>query len=424
MTALVLIDSQVLVAAENWPQWRGPQGTGVAADGDYPVKFSSESGIAWKAPLPGVGSSTPAVWGDNIFVTCAIDGHDGIICFDMKGQERWRKQFGEERRGKHRNGTGSNPSPVTDGQHVVAYYKTGDLVCLDLGGNEKWRTNLQERFGKDTLWWDLGTSPVLAAGSAIVAVMHSGDSYLAAFDLASGDLKWKEKRQYECAEESDHSYSTPQVVKADGKDVIVTWGADHLTGHDAVSGQLLWEADGFNPENEANWRTIASHAVSDGVAIVPYGRGAFTAGIKLNGEKKGAEPQRLWKKESRDWGSDVPTPVTKDGKAYMLGDRGRVTCLDLATGDELWSSELPKNRNKFYASPVLAGDKLYCAREDGIVFVGQIDDRGFELVAENDLQDHLIATPVPIRGGLLVRCDDHLFRIGKGDSVASVEAGE
>jgi hypothetical protein len=105
-----------LSAAENWPQWRGPLGSGVAADGDYPVKFSAGENVAWKVELPGLGSSTPAVWGNQIFLTCGMDGQDGAICYGLDGNEQWRETLGEERAGKHANGSGSNPSPVTDGK--------------------------------------------------------------------------------------------------------------------------------------------------------------------------------------------------------------------------------------------------------------------------------------------------------------------
>ena len=121
-------------------------------------------------------------------------------------------------------------------------------------------------------------------------------------------------------------------------------------------------------------------------------------------------------------GADVPTPVVADGKVYLLSDgrrnSGRITCRDLKTGDELWSAELPRNRNKYYASPVLAGDKLYCAREDGTVFVGRVTDDGFELLAENEMGETIIATPVPIRGGLLIRGEEHLFWVEAGDGDA------
>jgi len=403
--------SSLALGAENWPQWRGPLGTGIAADGDYPVKFSADEGVAWRVALPGRGSSTPAVWGDQIFVTCGIDGNDGVVCYGMDGKEQWRKAFGKERPGKHASGTGSNPSPVTDGKHIVVYYKSGTLACLRPNGRLLWETNLQKRYGKDTLWWDLGTSPVLAGDRVVVAVMQSGESYLVAFNLENGDEVWKTDRTYKTSEESDNSYASPQVVQSDGKDVVVTWGADRLTGHDAADGKLIWECAGFNPTNEVNWRSIASATVDDGIAIVPYGRGSFLAGVRADGRGDVTKTNRIW--ENDEPNSDVPTPVVKDGKAILLGDRGQLVCRDTKTGDEVWSSELPRNRNKYYASPVLAGDLLYCAREDGAVFVGRVTDQGFELLTpdSNAMNDHLIATPVPIRNGLLVRGDEFLYRI-------------
>jgi outer membrane protein assembly factor BamB len=402
----------ITAAEENWPQWRGPLGTGVAGAGDYPVKFSSIDGYAWKAELPGVGTSTPAVWGDRIFVTCGIDGRDGTMCFDMNGKELWRHQFGPERHGKNPHGSGSNPSPVTNGKDLVVYYKTGTLACLDLAGKEKWTINLQDKYGKDTLWWDLGTSPVLAGDRVVIAVMQDGDSYLVAVDLNTGNIAWKEPRKYETPRESDQSYATPQVVKIDGKDVIVTWGADHLTGHDAASGKLLWECGGFNPDSTANWRTIASAVVSDGIAIVPYGRGEFLAGIRVGGSGDITKGARIWETSGRGKSADVPTPVVVGDKAYLLNDKGRIACVNIKTGDEIWTADLPPNRNKFYSSPVLAGDKLYCVREDGMMFVGRVSDKGFELLADhNDMGGRIIASPVPIRGGLLVRSDEYLYRI-------------
>jgi outer membrane protein assembly factor BamB len=417
LTAIGALAGEAL-AADNWPQWRGPLATGVAADGNYPVKFSSDEGVAWKVAIPGRGFSTPIVWGDAIFLTGGVNGQDTVMSYDLSGKPRWQKSLGPERPGKHGNGSGSNPSPVTDGQsRVISYFKSGTVVCHDFDGNEVWRKNLQDEYGKDTLWWDLGVSPIIAAGQVVIAVMQSGDSYLVALDLATGEESWFQQRQYDTQEESDHAYTTPQVVKIDEREVIVTFGADHLTGHDAASGKLLWESGGFNPEDEANWRVIASQAVGDGVVVVPYGRGKFLAAVKLGGSGDVTESHRLWDL-SGDAGTDVPTPVIDGGRLLVLGDRGRVTCRDLQSGDEIWAGDLPKNRNKFYASPLLAGGRLYCAREDGMVFVVDAQDR-FELLAENDMGEKIIATPVGVRGGLLIRGEKHLFWIGSEESLAS-----
>jgi outer membrane protein assembly factor BamB len=405
-TALFALFATACPASDSWPSWRGPQGNPYVGSGSYPVEFSAANKVIWKVALPGLGCSTPAVWDDFIFVTSGIDGQDGACCYDFRGKLRWKVQLGPERRGKHRNGSGSNPSPVTDGTHVVVYYKSGTVATLDFGGKVVWQRNLQKQFGNDTLWWDLGTSPVLAGGRIVIAVMQDGDSYLVALDPRTGDVAWKQPRVFTCGRESDQSYTTPTVVTDDGRDVIVTWGADHLTAHDAASGNQLCTCSGVNPDKNPMWRTIASAAVTRNMAVVPYGRGELLAGVRLGG----TTANRVWRKQGL--GSDVPTPLAVDGKVYVLTDRGRLVYIELASGRQLWSADLPRSRAKYYASPVLAGHNLYCAREDGMVFVGDVRD-GFQLVAENDMGERIVATPVPIRGSLLVRGDDHLFRIGR-----------
>ena len=417
--AIVLLTMAVTaLAADNWPQWRGPSGTSVAAEGEYPVEFAADEGHAWKIELPGPGSSTPAVWGDAIFVTCGIEGQDGVVCYGLDGQERWRKTLGAGVGGEHRNGSGSNPSPATDGEHVVVYYKSGRVACFTPAGKELWQTNLQEKYGKDTLWWDLGTSPVIAGKNVVIAVMHAGESYLVALDLATGEEAWKQDRTYERPEESDQSYTTPQLAKIDGREVLVVWGADHLTMHDAATGERLLDDGSFNPNDDAMWRVIASPVVYDGVAVVPWGRGKFLTGVDLG---ESPEQSHLWQKEG--FGADVPTPAARDGKAYVLADDGRIACLDVRTGEPVFDAKLPRRGdNKFYASPVLAGDKLYCVREDGTAFVGRVGEE-FELLAENNMGERIIATPVPVRGNLLLRGEEHLFLI-TGAGAKTAAAGE
>lgn len=411
--ALAILCSLVLAspshAADNWPQWRGPGGQGIAAEGHYPVRFTAEENGRWKVKLPGRGSSTPVVWEDSIFVTSMIDARDGVSCYSIDGEKKWEKSFGPGREGKHRNGTGANPTPATDGEHVVVYYKSGRVVCLDFAGQEIWQVNLQEQYGKDTLWWDLGTSPIIVGDNVVIAVMHAGEGYLVALSLESGKAAWKQDRTYQRPEEADQAYTTPHLVKVDGRDVIVVWGADHLTGHDAVTGEKLWEAGDFNPNNEGFFRVIASHAIGEGIAVVPYGRGKMLAGVKLGGMGDVTETSRLWT-DMQNAGADVPTPVVQNGKAFILGDAGDVTCRALKSGDVIWTGKLPRHRDKYYASPILAGSNLYCTREDGKVFVVDAGEK-FNLLAENDMGERIIATPVPVRNSLLIRGEEHLFRV-------------
>lgn len=363
----------------------------------------------WEVDLEGEGSSTPAVWGDAIYITVTSAGKDVLASFGLDGKQRWRRELGDARAGKNRVATGSNPSPVTEGRHVVAYFKSGLLACTDTAGVVLWEINLQEEYGEDTLWWDVGTSPVLTSGGVVVAVMQEGDSYLVCLDIESGEVRWRESRIYERPRESDQSYTTPVVVDVDGRETIVTLGADHLTGHDAATGELLWDSGGFNPQNEGMWRSIASATIVDGVAIVPYGRGDFLAAVRLGGNGDVTTKNRIWDRQGV--GSDVPCPIIADEKIYVLSDRGQVTCLDLASGDELWSDELPRSRANYFSSPLLAGDKLYCLREDGTMFVASVEG-GLKVLAENELGEPSVATPIPLEDSMLVRTRSKLYRFG------------
>ncbi len=405
LAASLLFNPCRSLATENWPQWRGPEPAAVVTSGTHPQSISADN-LAWQIELPGRGCSTPAVWGDQIFVTSSIDDQDGVICYDFNGSEEWRHQFGPQSPGKHKMGSGSNPSPTTDGENLIVYFKSGTLACLNLSGKVLWETNLQDAYGEDTLWWDLGTSPVLVDDLVIVAVMNDGDGFLVALDLATGEEAWKQSRIYEVPKECDNSYTTPALT--DDKKVIVTLGADHVTGHDVRTGKLLWECGGLNPAGEAAQRTIASPTISDDVVVVPYRRGEMLTAIQLGDQGDITDTGKVWDKPAK--AGDVPTPLVVDGKVIVLSDRGDLTCLDLASGEELWTAELPRGRAKYFSSPVLANDLLYCLREDGMLHVGRVD-AGYEHLDEYNFAEQCVATPIPIRDHLLIRGSEHLFLI-------------
>ena len=406
------------VRAENWPNWRGPALDGVAAGTGFATTWSPEAHVAWKVTLPGLGASTPAVWGDSIVLTCAIDGKDAAICFDRAGKERWRRSLGAEKPGKHAKATGCNPSPVTDGKHVWVYFKSGELAALDLAtGAVAWRENLQEKFGEDTLWWDLGTSPVLTRDAVVVAVMQTGPSYLAAFGRTDGKLLWKHDRNLEAPEEAAQSYSTPLVVKGEEKfgepaEVIFVLGADHVTAHDAANGRELWRVGGLNPAGEKYFRSIASPVVADDLVIAPYARGSTLTAVKRGGQGDVTKSHVAWAR--KDLGADVPTPAFQDGKIVVCTDQGKVACLDAPTGTTLWQGELPKNRHAYSASPVLVDGKILVTREDGqsalLTRPVAAADR-LEVVGEGSVGEMTVATPVCVDGEILLRTHDSLWCI-------------
>ena len=394
----------------HWPSWRGPQFTGSTNQGTYPSNWSSSDNVLWKIPMPGKGCSTPAVYGEQIIITAPIDGKDSVLCFDFAGKEKWRTTIAAGREGKHRNGSSSNPSPVTNGKHIFAYYKSGTVAGLDITGKLLWQTNLQERFGKDTLFWDIGSSPVLTEKHVVIAVMHASESYLVAFNQASGEIAWKVARNYETPVEGDQSYATPILVKHGDKEAIVVWGAERVTAHDAADGKIIWSCAGFNPQKKVFWVAVASHVIVDDLVIVPYGRGAHLAAVKMGGQGDVTETHRPW--TLNNTGAFVPTPAAFDGKLYVVTDRGQVVCIEAKTGKTLWKDDLPKGSPSYYASPVVADGKLYATREDGVIFVASIKDK-FELLSENKMDERVIASPVPVANRLLIRGEQHLFCIGK-----------
>ena len=403
------------LTAENWPAWRGPSGNG-AAPGKLPPLDLAEK-LLWKAELPGRGCSTPIVWGNRVYVTSPIGDQDGMLGFDSAGKELWRKTFGPLTPGRGRRvGSSANSSPVTNGEVVVGYFKSGTVACVDLEGNPLWQINLQKRYGKDGLWWDQGTSPVFAAGRVVIAVMQTdGESYLVSLDPKTGKEVWKTPRKYQTGEESGDAYSTPSVVKADGLEMIVNWGADHLTAHDAANGKLLWECGGFNPKRAGMQRVIASAVVEDKLAVVPFNRGDSLAAIRLDGRGDVSESHWVWRDD--EVGSDAVSPVISDGKVYVLKDggpkRGRLTCLDAKTGKHLWETKLPKAAQVYYASPIIVADRFFCVREDGMVISGQIKDAGLTDVKTHPLEESVIASPVCVDGRLYLRSEKHLFCFGE-----------
>jgi outer membrane protein assembly factor BamB len=394
-----------------WPSWRGPHHNGVADGENFPTKWSSTEHVKWKITLPGKGASTPVVVEDRIFLTHGEEGKNHVSCFSLAdGEKIWTTEIGAERAGKHQKATGANPSIVTDGEHAYAYFKSGDLACLQLDGKIDWQINLQDKYGKDTLWWDLGTSPVLTSNAVVIAVMHSGPSFIAAFDKSTGNEIWKTDRNLEAPDEAAQSYSTPMLVKDGGKEVLVTVGADHVTAHDAADGKEIWRYGTLNPTGGRFWRSISSVVVSDGVVIAPYARGNSLTAIKLGGSGDVTKTHKLWHHESEGSGADVPTPIAVDGKVYIYHDgrNARLECLDLKTGKEEWSVAAPRHRSNVSASPIKAGNKFYVAREDGTVFVIE----GGKIVSENPLDGAmLVATPVLVDGKILLRTVNSLYCI-------------
>ncbi|MEM1085518.1 MAG: PQQ-binding-like beta-propeller repeat protein [Verrucomicrobiota bacterium] len=408
--ALLFASSLSLCAAE-WPGWRGPDQDGSVGGKEPPAQFGPDENLKWKVELPGRGCSTPIVVDGKIILTASIDGKDAVIAYDMGGKELWRESFGKLRPGRGKTGSSANSSAVTDGKGVFVFFKSGQVAGLDLDGKLRWKFNLFEKFGEDKLWWDVGTSPVIAGGNVVIAQMQTdAPEYVVALDPKTGDTVWNIKRPFETGVESADAYTTPLVLEIDGKETIVLWGADHVTGHDPKDGSTRWTIGGINPEKIKAWRTIASSVATGEIALIPAGRGSISFGVKMGGKGDVTGTAHLWKQKI---GADASTPIARDGKFYILTDRGpkrgMVYCLDAKTGEIEWEDRLPRGAQTYYSSPLLAGNLLIAARESGAVFTAKVTNDGLEDIVSNELGEGFFASPVVVDGMLLLRGDKTLF---------------
>jgi len=409
LSFVCVLSFHALAGTDDWPQRRGPFDSGSTQAGLTPTSLE-DTNLAWKVELPGKGCSTPIFYEKRIYVTAPVGGNDAVLAYDWEGKLLWKKEFSAETPGKHRNASGCNPSPVTDGKLIFVAYKSGTLAALNLDGSIRWQKNLVALFGPVNLFWDFGTSPVLTEKDVVMARMHGGESWLAAFDKETGELRWKTDRTYAVPREVDNGYTTPQVIQHEGKQALLSWGAEHLTIHDAAKGSLVWSCGDFNPAKSPLWPAIASSVVVDGMAVVCFGRADKGAprlhGIKLGGGGDVTTTNRAWLRE--DVGAFVPTPVGYKGRVYVLSDRGQLDCVEPVTGKSVWTETLPRSSSNFYASPVIAGGVMYAPREDGTVFVLQIED-GFKVLAERKFEDRVIASVVPAKERVLVRGEAFLY---------------
>ena len=393
-----------LLAQDDWLHWRGPRAEGAVETGKYPASWEAP---AWKVRLPGKGGSTPIVVGERVVVTSPAEEQDAVIAFDLAGRPLWETKLGPRSAAKHKTlGSSCNASPVSDGRGLFVYFRSGRLAALELDGRVRWRYEVVEKFGAEKLFWDQGSSPVVVGNLVVLSRLHNGESWIAAWDKATGELRWKTARDLPAPTENDNGYATPLAVKRGESTELIVWGNDRLTAYDAADGRLVWSADGFNPEGTGYWPAISTPVLAGDVLVVPVGRDDRPGQARVHGIRLGGT--RVWKRE--DVGVFVPTPAVYQGKVYLLRHRGEIVCLDPGSGKTLWAEALPRGAASYYASPLVAGGTLYAAREDGVVFAARVAP-GFQLLGEQRLGERIVASPVPARDRLLFRGDEHLIAV-------------
>jgi len=250
------------LAAENWPQWRGPMLNGESAEKNLPVRWSTTENVTWKLAVPERSGSTPIVWGDHMFLNVGEGSNLAIWAVDRtNGTIRWKRPLGGGNRRMMKQQM-SSPSPVTDGKSVWVMTGTGVLKSFDFAGKELWSRDIQADYGRFGTQWGYASSPLLFEDALYVQVlhgMHTDDpSYLLRIDKATGKTVWRVLRTTRARFESPDAYTTPALLRVGNSTEIVITGGDVVTGHDPANGQELWRADGLNGQVVSDTGTVRS----------------------------------------------------------------------------------------------------------------------------------------------------------------------
>ena len=414
LVTIILATATAAVRAENWPQWRGPSLNGVSTEKNLPVEWSTEENVTWKLELPEWSGSTPIIWGDRIFLNVAAGDGLYLWCVNRNTADPlWVRPLGSGNV-KMRKQNMSSPSPVTDGKNVYVMTGTGSLKGYDFNGNQIWARDIQKDYGRFGLNWGYASSPLLFEDSLYVQVLHGmrtdDPSYLLRIDKKTGKTLWRVERLTDAIRESPDSYSTPALLRYDGKTEIVITGGDCATGHDLATGKELWRLNGLNPRNNSANRTIASPVVTDSL-IYASSRVRPLVAIRTGGRGDISESHRVW---STNNGPDVPTPVTDGKYFYIVNDKGITWCLNANTGETIWGTERIE-MGIYSSSPVLADGKIYITSEDGITTVMKAGPN-FEILARNNLDDYSLSSVAISEGQLFLRTAQYLYCIGKRQS--------
>jgi outer membrane protein assembly factor BamB len=410
-------------AEEFWPQWRGPQMTGVSASATPPTEWSESKNVRWKIEIPGRGSASPVIWGDRVYVLTAVpvgsdvgDPHAPrgglaargvhrfvVMAINRKdGKVVWQQtaRDAEPHEASHNdNGTWASSSAITDGEHVIAPFESQGIYAYDMNGKLVWHKDLGDKYMRNT--FGEGSTPALYKDRLFYVWDHQKESFIVALDKRTGDELWRVKR-----DEID-TWATPLVVERGGLTQVIVPGMNRVRSYDAANGQIVWETAGLtmNP--------IPSPVYSDGMVFLTSGfRGNSLKAVKLDGAKGDITntPAVAWTMD-RDT-PYVPSPLLYEGILYFLKtNNGLLTAVDAKTGKPHYQAQRIDGVPNVFASPVAAAGRIFVVGREGATAVikpGPV----LQVLATNTLDDHFDASPALAGAEIYLRGVKYLYSIG------------
>ena len=415
---------------KNWHHWRGPHTNGTAANANPPTTWSEDENIRWKVPIPGLGHATPIIWEDRIFIQTAIElempeqkeqpeeesgrrrGRRSrtippykfeILALNRSdGSTLWQKTLRETvpHEGIHGDSSFASNSPVTDGEHIYAYFGSRGLYCLDMKGNIIWEKDLGKMRKAGT--FGEGSCPIIHGNAIIILQDHEDQSFITALDKRSGDEIWKELR------DERTTWTSPIVVDYNGTSQVIVPATNRTRSYDLANGEVIWECGGMTRN------VIPSPLYLDGhVYIISGFRGSSLQAINLDiakGDITGTEAV-VWE-YNRDT-PYVPSPLLNQEIIYFLkGNTGILTAIDRNTGEVHYGPERLQGISSVYSSIAGTEDRVYVASRNGNVTVLKYGPT-LEVLAQNKLDDSFNASPVIVGSELYLRGTQHLYCIAE-----------
>lgn len=405
-SAVVCLAVGSAVRAGDWTGFRGPDGTGVSSEKNVPLTWGPEKNIKWKVPF-GPGNSSPIVAGTRVFITLAADKGQrrSLHCFDRDtGKELWVKTIeytGDDP--THNTSPWCSSTPAVDGKRVVVFEGSAGVHCYDYDGNPLWSRDL----GTFRHIWGYATSPVFYKGKIILNCGPAEKVFVTALDAETGRTLWQtdEPQTSEWFKGRDGfygSWSTPQISKVGGQDQILVSLPHYVNAYDPNDGRILWKVEGLGD------LVYTSVAPGDGIAVAMSGFNGPAIAFKTGGSGNVTETNRFWQQKGGN-PQRIATGIIIGRDLFMVNEPGTVQCLDVESGKDRWKDRLPGGN--VWGSPVLAEDRFYVTNQKGTTIVFAVNTDKFELLAENELDEHSNSTPALSNGQIFLRTYKHLYCI-------------
>lgn len=435
---ILLLASSGLLAADNWPQFRGQGASGISETQALPDTWNvpENQNILWKTAVPGLSHASPIIWNQHIFLVSAVSSKGdndfkhglygaGTASDDFSSQRwevhayslqtgalLWRQVAyeGEPKSKRHIKATYANATPVTNGSVLVAMFGSEGVYAFDLEGNKLWQKDLGDlnigAYNAPDYEWGHASSPVIHKDKVFLQCDTSEQDFLVALDLKTGKELWRTVR------DELPSWGTPTIVDGSTPELVAN-GSNFIMGYDPQTGKELWRLGG------SSQITAPTPIYTKDLILVSSGRRPVKPIFAIKRGSRGnlTLPQDQTSSKAIAWsttgrGPYMPTPIIVDDLLYSINNNGVLDCYQVNTGKEVYRQRINHAGGGFSASPVSAGGKLFLPSEDGDIFVVKTGT-AFELVASNPMDELLMATPAISQGKMVVRGHQHLFAIAK-----------